>query len=93
MDGLERSVNNKHDLLNLGSEVMSNGNGQDASEWDEEDVRAILLNPVYTMGSSPSVSNEQWIFAQQKLLGELGVDEYLKRLLTVIHETFEGVVE
>ena len=90
---MERSVNNKYDLLNLESEVMSNGNGQDASEWDEEDVRAILLNPVYTMGSSPTVSNEQWILAQQKLLGELGADEYLKRLLTVIHETFEGVVE
>ncbi len=89
----ERSVNNEHDLLNLGSEVMSNGNGQDASEWDEEDVRAILLNPVYTMGSSPTVSNEQWILAQQKLLGELGADEYLKRLLTVIHETFARVVE
>ena len=72
---------------------MSNGNGQDASEWDEEDVRAILLNPVHTMGSSPTVSNEQWISAQQKLLGELGVDAYLRRLLTVIHETFGGVVE
>ena len=91
---LDRSVNDyKCDLLNLESVVMSNGNGQNASEWDEEDVRAILLNPVHTMGSSPTVSNEQWILAQQKLLGELGVDAYLKRLLTVIHETFGGVVE
>ena len=91
---LERSVSDyKYDLLNLESVVMSNGNGQGENEWDEDGVRAILFNPVYTMGSSPAVSNEQWVAAQRRLVDEFGVEPYLNRLLSVIQETFADVVE
>ena len=72
---------------------MSNGNGQSESNWDEDDVRAVLLNPIHTMGSSPTVSDEQWLKAQRHLMDELGVDTYLKQLLTVIQKTFGEVVQ
>ena len=73
--------------------MMSNGNGYADSDWDEDDVRDILLNPVHTMGSSPTVSNQNWIEAQSKLLDELGVDSYFSQLLSVVQQTFGQVVE
>ena len=73
---------------------MSNGNGNGQSEqWDEDDVRAVLLNPVYTTGSEPIVSDDDWIAAQQKLVQELGLNTYFEQLLTVIKNTFGDVVE
>ena len=70
---------------------MSNGNG--GERWKEDDVRRVLLNPVHTMGSKPTVDDDTWISAQKKLIADLGRDEYFARLLAVIQETFADVVE
>lgn len=58
------------------------------AEWNENDVRRILLNPVHTMGPKPTVPDQQWITAQTKLLGEMGKREYFAELLRVMKETF-----
>ena len=70
-----------------------NGNGEADDQWDEDDVRGILLNPVYTMGAAPTISDADWIDAQLKLFDELGPDEYFALLLGVIQGTFGDVVE
>jgi hypothetical protein len=70
---------------------MSNGNSGD--RWNEDDVRQVLLNPVYTMGSKPTVDDETWVSAQKKLISDLGRDEYFTRLLAVIQDTFGDLVE
>ena len=67
---------------------MSTGN-----RWKEDDVRQVLLNPVYTMGSKPTVDNDTWISAQKKLISDLGRDEYFARLLAAIQGTFAAAVE
>ena len=54
-----------------------NSNGDD--RWKEEDVLRILLDPVYTMGSNPTVDDDQWLNAQKKLLAEQGEEEYFRR--------------
>ena len=58
----------------------------------EDDVRAVLLNPIHTMRSEPAVSDSQWLDAQKKLVGELGLDTYLEQLLTVVQKTFGHIV-
>ena len=72
---------------------MSNGNGQSDRGWSEDDVRAMLLNPVHTMGSEPSISDSEWLDAQKKLVDELGLDPYLEQLLAVVKKTFGHIVE
>jgi hypothetical protein len=71
--------------------MMGNDNGDD--RWKEEDVLRILLNPVYTMGSNPTVDDDQWLNAQKKLLAEQGEDEYFRRLLTEIQGTFGEFID
>ena len=56
--------------------------------WETEDVQDILLNPVYTFGSQPTITDKQWIAAQKKLLGELGEERYFGELLRVLRTTF-----
>lgn len=58
------------------------------SEWNESDVRRVLLNPVHTMGSKPTVPDQQWITAQTKLMTEMGKREYFAELLRVLKGTF-----
>ena len=72
---------------------MSNGNGKSNPEWDEDDVRAVLLNPIHTMGSEPTISDNEWLDAQKKLVDELGLDSYLEQLLTVVQKTFGHIVK
>lgn len=60
--------------------------------WTEDDVRAILQNPVYaiTISSSlsvphePLITRDQWVQANAKLIEEMGPILYLQRLLEVL---------
>ena len=70
---------------------MSNGNGDGG--WTEDDVQRVLFNPIHTMGSHPTIEDDAWISAQEKLLSELGPSEYFHRLLIVLQETFGPAVE
>ena len=71
--------------------MMGNSNGDD--RWKEEDVLRVLLNPVYTMASNPTVDDDQRLNAQKKLLAEQGEDEYFRRLLTEIQGTFGEFID
>jgi hypothetical protein len=64
--------------------------------WTENDVRNVLINPVYTMvkkDDKPMISEEMWLGSQKKLLKELGEDEYFNNLLAVMKETFGEFVQ
>jgi hypothetical protein len=58
----------------------------------EDDVAAMLINPVYAISIDPDlagahetiVSRERWITANKRLIDELGVDQWLNRLLAVL---------
>ncbi len=60
--------------------------------WSKHDLAAILVNPIYAISIQPDlvvqheplVSREQWITANTKLIHELGAEQWLSRLLTVL---------
>ena len=58
-----------------------------AEKRSAEEVKKILLNPVYTMGSK-AISDDQWIQTQRRLLAELGEEGYFQELLAVLKATF-----
>ena len=70
---------------------MSNANGDD--HLSEEEVLEILINPIYTRGSNPTVTDEYWIVAQKTLIDEQGLDTYLLRLLALLKQTFGDKVQ
>jgi hypothetical protein len=59
---------------------------------NEQDTKEMFANPFYAVNISPSlitehepmVSKEQWIKVNAKLIDELGKEEWLKRLLSVL---------
>lgn len=59
---------------------------------DEDDVKAMLINPIYAVSIDPDlagnhepiVSKERWIEANEKLINEIGAEEWLGRLLAVL---------
>ncbi|KXB01274.1 hypothetical protein AKJ41_02120 [candidate division MSBL1 archaeon SCGC-AAA259O05] len=61
----------------------------------EEDVRDIVHNPVYPgLGPFPKIiSDEKWIEANAVAIEREGKEEYLRKLLEVLGETFGGTVE
>ena len=62
----------------------------------EDDVRRILLNPFYAIEIAPilaephdtTVSEDQWIAANAKLIQEIGAEAWLRELLTVLKGDF-----
>jgi hypothetical protein len=56
------------------------------SEWASEDVRKVLINPMYCLSTPPVVSEGQWIEANARLIRELGPETYLRQLLDTIKE-------
>ena len=58
----------------------------------EDDITAMLINPVYAVsidqnlvGShQPIIPRERWIEANQRLIDEIGPEEWLRRLLAVL---------
>lgn len=69
----------------------NNGNSND--EWTEDTVRTVLINPIHTMGSSPTISGEMWIETQRKLIDDVGLAKYLPQLLSVLQQTFGRFVD
>jgi hypothetical protein len=65
----------------------------DNEQWDEEGVADVLLNPIHTMGSKPTIDRKLWIGAQKKLIKDLGEDAYFERLLATIDSAFGDYVE
>jgi hypothetical protein len=53
-------------------------------EWAPEDVRKVLINPMYCLSTPPVISEGQWIEANAGLIRELGPETYLRQLLDTI---------
>jgi hypothetical protein len=56
------------------------------AQWTENDVHSMLMDPRYT-GLDPFprvVSDDQWIAANAKLIGEMGAVPYFTALLKVL---------
>lgn len=59
---------------------------------NEQETKDIFINPFYAINISPSliaehepmVSKEQWVKVNTKLIDELGKEEWLKQLLSVL---------
>ena len=58
----------------------------------EDDVASMLINPFYAISIDPDlvglheamVSKEQWVDANKRLVEEIGLDAWLRRLLEVL---------
>ncbi|MFA6492613.1 MAG: hypothetical protein WCV58_00485 [Patescibacteria group bacterium] len=59
---------------------------------NEQETKDIFINPFYAINISPSlltehepmVSKEKWVKVNAKLIDELGKEEWLKQLLSVL---------
>ncbi len=59
---------------------------------NEQETKDIFINPFYAINISPSllaehepmVSKEHWVEVNTKLIDELGKEEWLKQLLSVL---------
>ncbi len=64
--------------------------------WSKDDVAAMLINPVYAVSINPDlagrhesiVPKERWIEANDRLISEIGAEEWLRRLLAVLEGDF-----
>jgi hypothetical protein len=62
----------------------------------EDDVTVMLINPIYAVsidrdlvGShEPIVSKERWIEANEQLIDEIGTEQWLRRLLSVLEGNY-----
>ena len=67
-------------------------------EWTSDELVGLVINPFYaitiaedlTIEHSPLVSREAWIEANTKLIGELGAQAWLEKLLTVLEKGMSG---
>ncbi len=58
----------------------------------EDDVTAMLINPIYAVSIDPDltghhepiVPKERWIETNEKLIDEMGAEAWLRRLLAVL---------
>jgi hypothetical protein len=63
--------------------------------WSKDDVAAMLINPVYAVSINPDlagrhepiVPKERWIEANERLISDIGAEEWLRRLLAVLEGT------
>jgi len=61
-------------------------------DWTLADVTGIVGNPVYAINIAPVlaephpllISEEQWVAANAKLIADLGPEEYLRNLLSIL---------
>jgi hypothetical protein len=54
--------------------------------WTPDDVRKLLMNPMYCLSEPPVVSEAQWIQAGVRLIGEIGPEKYLRALLDILKD-------
>jgi hypothetical protein len=60
--------------------------------WSKDDVTAMLINPVYAVSIDPDlagqheaiISKQRWVETNRGLISEIGVEEWLNRLLAVL---------
>jgi hypothetical protein len=53
-------------------------------KWTPDSVSRTLMNPRYCLSDPPVVSEEQWIKANARLLQDMGAENYLLMLLSVL---------
>ena len=53
-------------------------------KWTPDDVQKVLINPSYCLVQPHIISEEQWIQAGVRLIGELGPEKYLRALLDTL---------
>jgi len=61
-------------------------------DWTPADVTGIVANPIYAINIAPVlaephpllISEEQWVTANAKLIADLGPEEYLRNLLSIL---------
>lgn len=66
-------------------------NGADG-EWVRSGVTAMIGHPFYAMNIDPDlavaddpiISEEEWVAASARLIGELGPEPYLRNLLAIL---------
>ncbi len=64
--------------------------------WNKYDASGMLINPFYAISISPDlvgeheaiVPRQRWIETNQRLIDELGTEEWLRRLLAVLEGDF-----
>ena len=58
------------------------------SSWTATDIQRALANPFYCLAGEPIISEEEWIKAGAKLIGEIGAEKYLRLLLENVKTTY-----
>ncbi len=66
------------------------------SQWTEEDVARLILNPFYAITIDPTlcldheplVSRDEWVGANANAIRELGPQRYLRLLLDVLEGNY-----
>jgi hypothetical protein len=64
--------------------------------WSKNDATGMLINPFYAISIDPDlvgeheaiVPRQRWIETNQRLIDELGTEEWLRRLLAVLEGDF-----
>jgi hypothetical protein len=57
-----------------------------SDDWNADDVRKVLVNPMYRLSTPPAISEGQWIVANAKLIRQLGPEVYLRQLLDTMKQ-------
>ena len=57
-----------------------------SDDWNADDVRKVLMNPMYCLSAQPVISEGQWIEAHAKLIRQLGPEGYLRQLLDTMKQ-------
>ena len=57
-----------------------------SDDWNSDDVRKVLINPMYCLSTPPVISEGQSIEANAKLIRELGPEVYLRQLLDTMKQ-------
>jgi hypothetical protein len=57
-----------------------------SDDWNADDVRKVLINPMYCLSMPPVISEGQWIEANAKLIRQLGPEVYLRQLLDAMKQ-------
>jgi hypothetical protein len=63
-----------------------------SDEWNDDDVRKVLINPMYCLSTPPVISEGQCIEANAKLIHRLGPEVYLRELLDTMLDTMKQAV-
>jgi hypothetical protein len=53
-----------------------------SDDWNSDDVRKVLINPMYCLSTPPVIGQGQWIEANAKLIRELGPEVFLRAFST-----------